>query len=168
MGKTKKKGGAGAGKMVSGTAQQDRLVGQRERLNLVRLERAMEREAVELADWVPAPAPKDEAEYTSKGKRKRKAPSGPEDWKLRGCARPWESLNDGTLDPDGRPYDVRPEGVDFFATATGRFWTAGNEATRKHIANRRELVDVYRTVFREAAALTVGTRALELDASDAT
>ena len=63
-----------------------------------------------------------EPEYTSTGKRKRKAPSGPEDWKLRGCARPWESLNDGTLDPDGRPYDVRPEGVDFFATATGRFW----------------------------------------------
>ena len=154
--------------MVKGKMQAKVLMSQRERMNLVRLERAMERDAILLSDWVPPPPPRDEAEYTSKGKRKRKPPSGPEDWKLRGCARPWESLNDGTLDPNGRPYDIREEGIDFFSTAMGNFWSNGNAATQEHIANRRELIDVYRSLGREKEALKIGTRALSLDATDAT
>ena len=154
--------------MVKGKTQVQVLMSQRERMNLIRLERAMERDAILLSDWIPPPTPKDEAEYTSKGKRKRKPPSGPEDWKLRGCARPWESLNDGTLDPNGRPYDIREEGIDFFSTAMGHFWSNGNAATQKHITNRRELIDVYRSLGREKEALKIGTRALSLDATDAT
>jgi hypothetical protein len=84
-------------------------LGQRERLNLARLERLVAKEKEALTNWAapPPPPPPRASRIDEDGIEhfKRKPRSGPEDWKLRGAARPWESLNDGTYDPNGREYD---------------------------------------------------------------
>jgi hypothetical protein len=86
-------------------APAQRMKGNKERLNSMRLERLIEREETSLQNWCPPPPPKEEQPFRIDEdgfvRYKRKARSGPEDWKLRGAARPWETLNDGTLDPNG-------------------------------------------------------------------
>lgn len=99
-----KKGGL-KWKGAKNEAPAQRMKGNRDRMNMMRLERQTERDEQALQNWCPPPPPKppqpfrvDEDGFIH---YKRKARSGPEDWKLRGAARPWESLNDGTLDPNG-------------------------------------------------------------------
>ena len=63
------------------------------RLQIVRLERLVEREASELRNYFPPAEPEPGAEDAPRKKKRR---STPEDWKLRGAARPWveiEALN---------------------------------------------------------------------------
>ena len=94
------------------------------------------------------------------------ARSGPEDWQLRGAARPWDSLNDGTLDPNGRPYYIIPDGKDLFATARGGFWTEGGDEARAHIGHRAELALVLASYGRRLEAIEQLCQCLELDTSD--
>eukprot|EP00613_Pedinella_sp_CCMP2098_P077015 CAMPEP_0171940046 /NCGR_PEP_ID=MMETSP0993-20121228/36747_1 /TAXON_ID=483369 /ORGANISM="non described non described, Strain CCMP2098" /LENGTH=519 /DNA_ID=CAMNT_0012581987 /DNA_START=18 /DNA_END=1577 /DNA_ORIENTATION=+ len=100
---------------------------------------------------------------------KRRARSGPDDWVLRGAARPWESLDDGTLDPNGRPYDVVETGVDLFSLPglRGAFGVA-NTSSHAHVTHLRELAAILATagVERKDEALAMGAKALQLDATD--
>ena len=167
--KNQKKGGVGACKTIKDEGTLARLLGTRERLNLARLQKLVVREADALTNWAPPPPPppprpsridEDGIEHF-----KRKKRSGPEDWVLRGAARPWESLNDGTLDPNGRAYDIKVDGEDLFATAKGRFWRANGDA-KAHVVHLRELACLLSASGRRAESLAHGCQALELDTSD--
>ena len=165
----KRNRGAGSGKAVTGAGHQQRMIGIRERLNLQRLQRRVQREKELLTDYAP-PKPEAPPDLLDDGSRKKKRRNPtPEELcaraVLRGAARPAASLNDGTLDPIGRPLDIRPHGDNLFETHFGQFWTA-NAATRAHIRNLYAFAAALESEGRTEDAVQQWVDALHLDTRD--
>lgn len=100
-------------------------------------------------------------------KKKKKGRSGPEDWILRGAARPYEMLQRieaGELDQDGNEIHV-PEFIDKFEPNEGKFWEDAD--TRKYVELLFELGKACIDAGKCSRGIRQFQKCMELDQTDA-
>ena len=108
----------------------------------------------------------DQAERPPKRKPLKRR-SGPDEWQLKGAARPWtmlKQIEDGILYADGTPVH-KPDYVDMFEPNRGEFWTA-HEETKKYVEMLFQLGQACMGAGKSVRAIQCFLQCLELDAPD--